>query len=105
VKILSSAAVLALAMITVRPGVVTEGGDLVVTCRVQKHPDTRMLEAGIIDFTSSQRSLAGADAPVTHTFRFRSVPCGVGDAYCAIVRTGSRVTVTRAPFVVHGCWD
>lgn len=63
--------------------------DLVVTCKVPRQEDNRLLVAliameGDLEYTSSQHELDGDRAMITHRFEFKQIPCGTTAAACIL---------------------
>lgn len=89
--------------IRVNPTVLLEGGAVRLTCRVARHPDNRWLALGLANYRESRLDLDGEAAPVTHVVLYEHVPCGTGEAYCAVGHVRGVPLVARHPLLVAGC--
>ena len=89
--------------ISVYGRIVPKGGDVRVTCRVQRHPDNRWLDMGITPYRLSGRQLNGNAAPITYEVWFTHIPCEADAAFCAVVDSRGRVRTVRQSITVVGC--
>jgi hypothetical protein len=71
------------------------GDSLVVTCSVPRHEDNRKIEGILVDYTSSEHQLNGADSAITHRFEFKKVPEDTDTAACRLTDKYGRQAVDR----------
>ncbi len=88
--------------IRIYPQVVMANGAVRITCHVPELPVSSQdtLEVGIEGFTNSVFQIHGT--PWTKETIFEHVPCGSGDAFCAVV-TDSDTRIAKLPILIAGC--
>lgn len=84
-------------------GLVPANGTVTVRCHVPSDADNRLLQGGLMGYTSTDRQLDGDMAPRTIDLPFSHIPCGVDTAYCMVVKQSGRATTVRANIEVGGC--
>ena len=89
--------------LTVYPRVVFAGSGVRVQCRVPRHEANRTVTWGFTEWTSRERQLDGASAPITWTYTFNHVPCDPGLAFCRVERVRGAAILMTQSLTVAGC--
>lgn len=79
------------------------GDDVVVMCRIPRHPENRSLVIGLSNWTESEYALEGDQAKVYHERPFRGVGCDADGAFCEVRRADGSRRRAVAPLTVR-CW-
>lgn len=101
------ALILAPAAVTVDvyPRVLIAGGTVRLRCSVPRQAENRQLDYGIEGLSASSVPLEGESAAVTRQVYLQHVPCGVGDAYCAVTRSDGSTRRAVQALSIAGCGE
>lgn len=91
--------------IDVLPHVLLPGGTIRLRCAVPRDAANRWLEYGIEGVSSSGMPWEGEQAAVTRQVYIQHVPCGAGDAFCAVTRADGSTRRAVQTLTLAGCED
>lgn len=90
-------------MIDVQPHALLPGAAVRLRCSVRRDEANRWLDYGIEGVSSSGMPWEGEEAAVTRQAFIDHVPCGAGDAFCAVRRADGSVRRATTGLTVAGC--
>ena len=92
--------------VTVNPRIIMVGESTWLSCRVERHPDNRVLDYGIVgsEQEHSERGLEGDSSPITWPkVLIKHLPCDAGPAYCSVERADGSWIRAVQPIEIAGC--
>lgn len=91
--------------IDVLPRAMLPGATIRLRCMVPRDAANRWIDYGIEDVSSSGMPWEGEQAAVTRQVFIDHVPCGAGDAFCAVRRADGSVRRATTSLTVAGCGE